>query len=273
MKTKKMVCGVIIACTLLLASGCRNQVESVSDYRLCDENAYQLPDGNTVSSWYDCDNRRLIYRLGNGDELLAVSEKMETESICEDFGVLNTDAKKQIVDFYRQQAPIYDIADYLLLAYEEYSSISEDTPFETYFIDQETVLSSSNENIVYFTTTIMLPIKQGEYGEYKQTHAFERMTGAAINGWSLFSVAEDKVKAAFFNKCSSDARFIDALYTAFRPEYLCLYDDGYEVSIPYDKIENYYAENDIYSVFVIWGEYTDEILSVLNWWAIPDNVH
>lgn len=267
-------CLLLLIFLILFVSGCRNTSERTSKPILMEENIYTLSNGEAVSVWKYPNDSKSIYRLENGVELLAVSEIRGPENIftgyTESLQDLSQAAQDQIIEFYRQQGALYSVEDYLEKAYTEYIDSTADSTFQCYYIEQTTAPDGSNDTLIYFVTTALLPLGQDEYDSISLTHAFDRQTGDLINGWDLYCAPEDEVKSALLQNYSTDAKTMAAIYNVFCPEYVRLHAEGYEVifsSAALNDMDKSQAE--LHQAIQIAGNYTDAVLSVLNNWAIP----
>jgi hypothetical protein len=239
-----------------------------------EEDIYTLSNGEAVSVWKYPNDSKSIYRLENGVELLAVSEIRGPENIftgyTESLQDLSQAAQDQIIEFYRQQGALYSVEDYLEKAYTEYIDSTADSTFQCYYIEQTTAPDGSNDTLIYFVTTVLLPLGQDEYDSISLTHAFDRQTGDLINGWDLYCAPEDEVKSALLQNYSTDAKTMAAIYNAFCPEYVRLHAEGYEVIFSSAALNDTdKGQEELHQAIQIAGDYTDAVLSVLNNWAIP----
>lgn len=273
-KFGKGQCLLLLIFLILFVSGCRNTSERTSKPILMEENIYTLSNGEAVSVWKYPNDSKSIYRLENGVELLAVSEIRGPENIftgyTESLQDLSQAAQDQIIEFYRQQGALYSVEDYLEKAYTEYIDSTADSTFQCYYIEQTTAPDGSNDTLIYFVTTVLLPLGQDEYDSISLTHAFDRQTGDLINGWDLYCAPEDEVKSALLQNYSTDAKTMAAIYNAFCPEYVRLHAEGYEVIFSSAALNDTdKGQEELHQAIQIAGDYTDAVLSVLNNWAIP----
>jgi hypothetical protein len=274
-KFVKGQCLILFMFLILLVPGCGNTSEPAPALVLMEENVYTFSDGQIVSIWNYPKDSKSIYRLENGVELLAVSKIRGPENVftggSESIHDLSQTAQDRIIEFYRQQGALYSVEDYLEKAYAEYLGGMADPTFKCYYIRQTTAPDGSNDTLIYFVTTVLLPLDQNEYDEIYLTRAFDRRTGELIDGWDLYCAPEDEVKRAFLQNYSTDAKTMEAIYSAFCPEYVRLHAEGYELSFSIDAPDDMDKDQAEHQKIRTGtgGPYTDAVLSVLNRWAIP----
>lgn len=246
-------------CGAMLLCGCGGKVER-REPELVQKDIYTFSDGEKASLWRYPGDEKAIYQLDNGTQLLAEADPVGPENTfsgnLESLQDLDVEAQSHIIDFYREMGLQYHVEDYLEKAYREYVSNAEG--FSCYLLQQETHPDGSNDTLIYFTTRVTLPQGGQTVAEYSLTYGFDRATGKVIDGWSLFSGSEAKVKDALLGSLPG---YTPVMGDAFRPEYVRFSPDGYTVTfLP--------AGESI--TLVLEGTYSDGVLSVLNNWAIPN---
>lgn len=260
---------------LLLISSCRYDPTIPKDLIQVNSSVFTFPDGENVSTWRYPNDNKLLYLLDDGTELLAVydidgPENTVVEGVAS-INDLEKAAQDNIIAFYEQQGPLYNTEEYLKKAYAEYTAGEPGSTFRCYSLIQKTFPNASNEKIIYFTTNVLLPLEQEVYEEYNLTRAFDKKSGSVIDGWDLFAASENEVKSAFLSDYTTDLKTKNALFTDFRPEYIRLFSDHYEIIYPCETSKHLNGEGDLaLSNISMGGEYTDEMISVLHAWAIPD---
>lgn len=252
---------------LLLVSACGSKTaETENALALVEENVYTFSDQTALSTWRYPNDSKLIYCLEGGTQLLAEDQISGPEGAAvggvEALADLNEQAQQAITAYYDSQGAMYDLEEYLELAYADYLESGSPSEFRCYYIDQETAPSASNDTVIYFTTTVLLPINQENAESLSYTRAFDKETGDVIDGWDLFSASEGEVKAALLGAYSEDETILQAVYDGFQPEYVQLRADGYQISLPAGIIDGTAGTG-------IGGAYTEEVLAVLNEWAVP----
>lgn len=260
---------------MLTVSGCS---AGSPEYKIpVQTKVYTFSDGENVSTWMFKNDNKIIYCLENDIELLATDTVGPEHYICENaepFDALSPEIQTYISSFYKQQGALYDVEEYLETAYAEYNRQEDKSQFRCYYLRQETFLSSSNEDTVFCTTTLRLPLNQEEYDEYSITSAFDRKTGTKINGWDLFLGSEERVKSVLLSNYTTDPEILAVLYDDFRPEYVSFYPDEYQIVFPAattDRIKrkDFFPSSNI----MVSGQYTEDVLTVLKARSIPSGVY
>jgi len=232
-----------------------------------DRDVYTFADGKSVSiGSYPGDGKR-IYHLDDGTELLAVESSPGLEDAIaggvEPLQALEPAVREKIAGFYARQGALYDVEALLLDAYAGYNA--DPAGFSCRLAGQRTAPSASSGRVIYCTTAVTLPLGGRETGEYGFTQAFDRQTGDPVAGAELFSAEETDVKERFLAQYPADGAVPEVLREDFRPEYIRLSPEGYEVTFPPETSGRAGVEGCIR----FGGPYTGELLSLLNDWAVP----
>lgn len=102
---------VIMLIALLMTSGCGNNSADTHKLIQVSENVFTFPDGEHVSIWKYPNDRKLLYLLDDGTELLAISdiEGPDNHSVegVESVNALDQTAQDNIIAFYAQQGAPY----------------------------------------------------------------------------------------------------------------------------------------------------------------------
>ncbi len=223
---------------------------------------YTFPDGKSVSTGAYPNDDKFIYRLDDGTEILAEEKNILLEE-TKTLQAMPTVVRKKMNAFYEQQGAPYNVEEYLLKAYKEH--LSDTSAFRCYLLSQETVQSASSEVIVYCTTRILLPLGNGDYDEYFITRAFDKESGDVLASAELFSTDIDTVKERFLSQYMTDEDTRKVLSEDFRLEYIQFSVEGFEVVFPHETASRLGVKGNVRFA----GSFTDEILSVLNAWAVP----
>ncbi len=176
---------------------------------------------------------------------------------------LSPAVQNSINAFYAQGSEEYSVQEYLEKAYAEYTAQEDRSGFRCYYIQQSTSISGMNAGIVYCTTSFLLPIDQEEHEQYDITRAFDRETGALIEGWDLFYGTKDEIVSALLfpsSDCGTDPDAFASLSAEFKPEYVRFDPDQYVITFPKHTGQN----------FTMTSPYTEKVRSVLHEWAIPN---
>ena len=269
-----MIIGLLMA--LFLTSSCGN--DSADAHKLIQVNTavFTFSDGENVSTWKYPNNSKLLYLLQDGTEILATHTIRGPENAIvggvEPIAALEQTAQDKIIAFYEGQGALYNLEEYLERAYAEYTLEKSGATFQCDSLIQETVPSASNEEIIYCTTTLCLPLEQGIYDEYSLTRAFDKKSGDSLDSWDLFVGTEDTVKTTLLSDYTTDSETLAILYSDFRPEYVRFYPDGYEIVFPCETSTRLAAgDHTPPSNIAFSNRYTDKVLSILNVWAIPQD--
>ena len=187
----------------LLLTGCggiHGPVKEEWEWKLKEEDALILSDGTAVDRWQKGYSGYDFYKLKDGTELLREEHPSGPENVYvggrESFTSLPEHTAKAISAYYEDLGLLYDLETEVEGAYQEYLTCqTEGEEFFSYYLGQSTSLCASNERVVYFLTSVTLPLG-GQYGmNYQVGAAFDRETGKVIPVWDLFTLPEEDVKA------------------------------------------------------------------------------
>lgn len=230
-------------------------------------NAMQLADGTYIDIWKHSDS--VIYQLNDGTRLLRVRTPHGPENVytagVENFDVLNETAKSNILSYYNNLGPLYDVNAELERAYADYRNTQDKPEFNPYFLSQETAVVSSNDKVMYFLTSVTLPVYGNNVHELRLGAAFDRETGAYISNWDLFSCSEkEAIKAILDIAGITDFALRAEMEEAIRPEYIILFRSNLEVTFPRGSLP---SQENTYTLAL---DYNDDLRNILNDWAIPE---
>lgn len=225
-----------------------------------------LSDGSNIDIWnyfYD-----FVYTLQNGTELLRIRNLTGPNNVyvggIESFDDLGEEARSNVLKFYENQGLLYDIQDELEKAYDGYLKKEDFSKFSAYLISQDIAPTASNEHMMYFLTSVLLPIDNNHYYEYRIGAAFDRKTGKAISNWDLFSCSPKEAKQKILDIAGvSDPILRKEMEIAFKPESIILFPDNLEVSFQQGTLPS--QENS----YILGLDYDDRLSGILNEWAIP----
>lgn len=246
----------------------------------------ELSDGTKVEIWNSPAGTG--YRLTNGIELLR-ARKSEgpkdynffegTESLKE----LNKEAQKNIIEFYRQQGELYDVPAELEKAYHDYCNQKDNIRFQTHHVSQEVVPTASGKSVIYFRTSVMLPVFEGlseglsatyredstegelVYYEYYTGAAFDKETGEVIDNWNLFSCSPEKAIETILEIADVSSALRKEMKASFEPENMVFFPDSLEVNFPQGTLPS--QENS----YILGLDYDERLLGILNEWAVPES--
>ena len=256
----------------LLLTGCggiHGPVKEEWEWKLKEEDALILSDGTAVDRWQKGYSGYDFYKLKDGTELLREEHPSGPENVYvggrESFTSLPEHTAKAISAYYDDMGLLYDLETEVEGAYQEYLTCqTEGEEFFSYYLGQSTSLCASNERVVYFLTSVTLPLG-GQYGmEYQAGAAFDRETGKVIPVWDLFTLPEEDVKALIVEEFAprSEAERAEML-EKLTAEYLVFQPDSLNVSFPYGVLAT-----ELYTSVV--GIDYGELTGVLHDWAVPD---
>ena len=145
------------------------------------EEMLTLSDGTEVEVWINGGDNS--YRLSDGTELLREIKPSGPQNVyvggVESFEQLSAPAQEAVATYYAEQGLLYDAEEVLERAYAEYKDGGED--FSAYWLEQSVSPSASNERLMYFTTTVTLPVDSGEIYPVTLSAAFDRETGEKVD--------------------------------------------------------------------------------------------
>lgn len=226
-----------------------------------------LSDGTSVDIWHHSD--ATLYKLQNDMMLLRVENPIGPKDVfgggTESLNDLNPEAQRKIMDFYEEQGLFYNEAEELEKAYQDYLNTDDSTQFDGHRISQEIWPTASNETMIYFMTTVLLPMDDTHGYEIRVGAAFDKTTGEYISNLELFSCDEDQVlKNLLEISEETDSALIKEMEQAFKPENIILFPNAMEVCFQYGTLPSQEY------VYLLGFDY-DEILKIMNDWAIPIN--
>ena len=256
----------------LLLTGCggiHGPAKVEPKWELAEENALVLSDGTAVDRWQKGYSGYDFYKLKDGTELLREEHPSGPENVYvggrESFTSLPEHTAKAISAYYDDMGLLYDLETEVEGAYQEYLTCqAEKTDFSSRLLGQSTSLCASNERVVYFLTSVTLPLG-GQYGmNYQVGTAFDRETGKVIPVWDLFTLPEEDVKALIVEKFAprSEAERAEML-EKLTADYLVFQPDSLNVFFPQGVISTQAHSSGV-------GIEYSELTGVLRDWAVPD---
>lgn len=244
--------------------------QSVSIGGILERNALTLRDGTAVDVMENGSHGNdRTYRLPDGTELLRVTDNGGPENHYvmgqESFDNLSDAAKEKVRAWYEEQGPLYDEREELEKSYAAYRELEE--AFEGDWIQRDVVPAASNENVMYFLTSLTLP---QEYGgrlgyEIQLGAAFDRETGEKFSNWDLFAVPEAEVRRRLPELCGwvDEPELREAMSRALDPEWIVFFPEHVSVSFPPGSLPG--EENG----YLISLDYKDAPEGFFQPWAIP----
>ena len=256
----------------LLLTGCggiHGPVKEEWEWKLKEEDALILSDGTAVDRWQKGYSGYDFYKLKDGTELLREEHPSGPENVYvggrESFTSLPEHTAKAISAYYDDMGLLYDLETEVEGAYQEYLTCqTEGEEFFSYYLGQSTSLCASNERVVYFLTSVTLPLG-GQCGmNYQVGAAFDRETGEVIPVWDLFALPEEDVKAWIVEEFAprSEAERAEML-EKLTADYLVFQPDSLNVFFPQGVISTQAHSSGV-------GIEYSELTLVLRDWAVPD---
>lgn len=234
------------------------------------EDAAVLSDGTVLDAWKG-DVWRTRYQLKDGTELLREDAPSGPENHYvvnrENFDDLSESAKPAVRQYYEEQGKLYDLQHELERAYAEY--LADPESFSSYWVSQDVSPAGSNAQIMYFSTSVTLPLGGRIAEERTVCAAFDRETGASIPLADLFTCPEDEIGERLLDLAAKDGwpdtpALKREMLAAFRLEYVTISSHGLGITFPRGTLpsQEYACGLGI--------DYNDGLRAILHPWAIPD---
>lgn len=229
------------------------------------KNALKLADGSYIDIWKSDSS---VYQLSDGTPLLRVQNPVGPNNVyvagAESLDVLSKTAQEKIMSYYANKNAYYDVNAELERAYADYKNFENKADFSPYLLFQETAPISSNEKVMYFLTSVTLPISGSNMHEVRLGEAFDRQTGEHISNWELFSCSEEEARNTILDIAGiTDPVLRKEMDAALKPEHIVLFQSNLEVSYPRGTLPS--QEN----TYILTLDYNESLRQILNDWAIP----
>ena len=230
------------------------------------DTASTLSDGTSVNVWQYSSS--YAYTLENDTELLTVQLPTGPDNVyvggVESLSDLTENAQGKILEYYENQGILYDEPAVLEKAYEDYMSLSDKSQFDSYNLGQDISPCASSDTVIYFITTVQLPIDGSRGYENRIGAAFDKATGEHIDNWDLFSCSPEEAvqKLLDISDISNEALKAEMM-DAFEVENIILFPENLEVCFNRGTLpsEEY--------PYLVGFDYDDALLQILNPWAVP----
>lgn len=225
-----------------------------------------LLDGTNVEIWKYYNDT--IYILQNGIELLQIRNPSGPNDVyvagIESFDDLEKEAQSHVLKFYENQGLLYDIQTELEKAYGDYLKEEDSSKFDPYMISQDIAPTASNETMMYFLTSVLIPIDSNHGYEYRIGAGFDKKTGNHIGNWDLFSCSPEEAKQEILDIANvNDPILRKEMEMAFKAENIILFPENLEISFKKGTLPS--QENS----YMLGLDYDDRLSKILNEWAIP----
>ena len=153
-------------------------------------------------------------------------------------------------------------------AYAEYLKCkTNEERFYDFLIRQDIAPASSNDTMICFLTSVILPI--GDLGgrsgqEIRLGAVFNKNTGEIYNIWDLFYSSKEEAVTQLLQVAQvTDKQLIVEMSKAIKPEYIVLFPDNLEISFPQGSLP---SQEHLYMLGINYEDLGD----VVQDWAIPD---
>lgn len=226
-----------------------------------------LADGTAVNIWQYSDAE--AYTLQDGMELLRVQNPIGPKNVhvggIEGFDDLEEAAQKQILAFYQDQGQLYDVQDELKKAYEDYLKAGKPSQFDSRMIRQATTPTASNERLMYFLTSVLLPIDGTHEDECRIGAAFDRTSGEHIDNSCLLSCSREKAIEKILDIAGVEDPVLRAeMEKAFQPENMTFFPEQLEICFQPGTLPSQEC------AWILALDYDDRLAEILCEWAIPE---
>ena len=226
----------------------------------------QLTGGASLDAWEE--RSYTIYQTKNGTELLRVHEPTGPQNVyvggVESLDDADETARDTIIAWYAGRGNLYDLRAELESAYAEWVSTP---PTERYFahtVEQTVAPTASNNDLLFFTTSLILPLN-GRIAEDRRTgEVFDRHTGAYLSNAALFDCPADELAERLLTLAEvPDARLREEMRQAFQPEYIVVLPDSVTLEFPQGTLPS-----EEFS-YILSLNYDDALLGLMHDWAVP----
>lgn len=266
MRSNKLIAVLLICFTIL--SGCSSPKYVKETWTIVKGKAFSFSDEAYVDLWRSDFGGRDVYKLTDGTTLLTVQDSIGPADVyvggVECFDDLGETAQNAILAYYEEQGLHYNIQVELEKAYAEYlSCLKTGENFNSFFVSQEVSPTASNESIMCFITSVLLPVSGQEAQEIRLGAAFNRDTGEKVDTLDLFSLPKNKaLKQLVILSQITDADLLVEMEAVMKPQYIIFFPDSLEITFPQGTLSG-----QEYSFG--YGIDYDDLKDVLHSWAIP----
>ena len=227
-----------------------------------------LSDGTAVEIWQGSRDDR--YKLADGTELLWEQRPVGPGRVHTagqaSLGDLSLTAQEAIQAYYDSLGLLYRTYDELENAYAAYLESGRDPSFDSYLVGQETSPCASSDRVIYFLTSVTLPINGSVATEVRLGAAFDRETGEHLSPWDLFACSEEEARQTLLDLAQpSDGTdgLRAEMEAALTPESLIFFPDHLELSFPEGTLPSQSH------AFLASVDYETDLGDILQDWAIP----
>lgn len=235
------------------------------------EDTVTLRGGARMNIWQYYDG--VIYTAPNGTELLSVRYPTGPDNSyvggVESLDDMDEASRMKVSEFYRERGVLYDEMAELEKAYGAFVKAADPANYRLRHISQDVSPSASNERVMCFITTVMLPLDGADpYGanvhELRSGQAFDKTTGEHINSFDLFSCPPTQALRRMMDIAGvTDPGLREEMEQAFEPECVILFPDNLEVCFNKGTLPSQQHG------YMLGLDYDDRLLEILHPWAVP----
>ncbi|WP_143162380.1 hypothetical protein [Sporobacter termitidis] len=252
-----------------------NEILTVMPYQtqeargLKEKKVITFSDGESADLWRTAYDGRDTYKLSDETTLLTVQDPIGPDNThvagVESFDDLSASAQKAVSAFYEAQGLLYDTQAELKNAYAAYLACqASGTEYRARYISQDIAPTASNDHIMCFLTSVLLPADGQTSQELRLGAAFDRETGKALSNWDLFTLPEAETRQWLLDAFDADPSLRAEMEAALKPEYIILFPNNLEVTFPQGALP---SQEFRYGI----GLDYNKLRAVLQPWAIPND--
>lgn len=226
-------------CGLVLLTGCQRSAVQEEIWELEQEDVVTFQDGEAVDRWRGYQNgvkeSWVLYELSDGTTLLQEEDAAGPEGDT-GYSTLSEEAQAAVSGWYQETGKRYDLTALLQAAYTRCQDQGKEN-FQPGRVAQSVGTTASNEQLIYFTTTVDQAVdpEQGETMRYGAI--FDRASGQKVELWSLFTQSEASVRMALAAAAGDDPTIQERVAAAIDPERVIFYPDHLEIDFPAGAFE------------------------------------
>ena len=224
-----------------------------------------LSDGTELRVYPDSDHT--LYALANGTDLLLENHPQTPENTMavgkKNIDHLEENAKAAVLAYYEERGRLYDIMEELEKASAIYQQSQNKENFSMMRIEQNVYPTAANDRLIFFQTSLHLPLAEKTFTERNLCEVFDRKTGAYIPIEDLFICPLEELGSQLLALAHlSDADRAD-MEAAFRREYIFFTEDSLCIDFPAGSLTNYKEQ------YIVPLKYTSDLRGLMHDWAIP----
>lgn len=224
-----------------------------------------LSDGTELRVYADSDHT--LYTLTKGTDLLRENHPQTPENVMavgkKNIDNLNESAKAVILSYYEERGRLYDITEELEKAHAIYQQSQNKENFPMMRIEQSVYPTAANDKLLFFKTSLHLPLAEKTFTERNRCEIFDRQTGAYLPIEELFTCPPEELGSQLLKLGSVSEADRGDMESAFQLEYIIFMDDSLFIDFPAGSLKNH-PDQYILSI----GK--AETLGLLHDWAIPE---